>query len=163
MHARPALRETLAGARRRFRDWRGTRPFWAGLLTLLAAGPILYFPYLHLSLGGFSLALSTTAGAGSLIIGILLIVLGMTLWLQQQVRVFAGIAAILLSLVSLPVANLGGFLLGLLPGVIGGALACAWGPPTAVADTPTPSPAAPAGSGVPPSEAAQNTMLRRFR
>ncbi|MGK4584636.1 DUF6114 domain-containing protein [Kitasatospora sp. HPMI-4] len=118
-----------AGVRRRFRIWRGTRPFWAGALTISASAPIIYFPYTHLSLGGLPLALSTTAGAGALLIGILLIVLGVTLWLQQQSRVFAGAAAIVLSLVSVPVANFGGFLLGMLPGLVGGSLACAWSPP----------------------------------
>lgn len=125
-------REAIATARREFRVWRGTRPFWAGLLTFVGGLPTLYFPfpYTHLSLGGLGLALSTTAGAGSLLIGSLLITLGVSLWLQQQVRIFAGVAAILLSLLSVPVANFGGFFLGLLPGLIGGSLACAWAPPS---------------------------------
>ncbi|MGE7434538.1 MULTISPECIES: DUF6114 domain-containing protein [Kitasatospora] len=121
-----------AGAWRRFRTWRGTRPFWAGLLTISASVPIMYFPYVHLSLGGLPMALSTTAGAGSLLIGVLLIVLGVTLWLQQQVRIFAGVAVIVLALVSVPVANFGGFLLGMLPGLVGGSLACAWALPDEV-------------------------------
>ena len=78
MYARSGLRDAIAPARRRFRAWRGTRPFWAGLLTLSAGLPIIYFPYTHLSFGGFTLALSTTAGAGSLLIGTLLIVRGLS-------------------------------------------------------------------------------------
>ncbi|WP_063836997.1 DUF6114 domain-containing protein [Phaeacidiphilus oryzae] len=108
--------------------WRKVRPFWAGVLLILAALPILYFPYFHLSLGGLNLAISTTAGAGSLVIGILLIVLGICMWFQPQIKIFGGVAAILLSLVSLPVSNFGGFFLGLLLGLIGGALAIAWAP-----------------------------------
>ncbi|MFG2847861.1 DUF6114 domain-containing protein [Kitasatospora sp. NPDC048296] len=124
--------EAIAAARWEFRVWRGTRPFWAGLLTFVGGLPILYFPfpYAHFSLGGLGLALSTTAGAGSLLIGSLLITLGFTLWFQRQVRIFAGVAAILLSLLSVPVANFGGFFLGVLPGLIGGSLACAWAPPS---------------------------------
>ncbi|MFE5581775.1 DUF6114 domain-containing protein [Kitasatospora sp. NPDC056531] len=124
--------EAIATARWEFRVWRGTRPFWAGLLTFGGGLPILYFPfpYAHFSLGGLGLALSTTAGAGSLLIGSLLITLGVTLWLQEQLRIFAGVAAILLSLLSVPVANFGGFFLGVLPGLIGGSLACAWAPPS---------------------------------
>ncbi|MDF2255097.1 DUF6114 domain-containing protein [Streptomyces ferralitis] len=122
-------RAAVVKARRGFRTWRGTRPFWAGVFTLAAGVPVIYFPFARLSLGGLPLALSTTAGAGSLVIGILLIVLGVILWLQQHVRVFAGIAAILLALVSLPLANFGGFLLGLLCGLVGGSLACSWAPP----------------------------------
>ena len=43
-------------------------------------------------------------------------------------RVFAGVAAILLALVSLSVSNFGGFLIGFLLGLIGGALAVSWAP-----------------------------------
>ncbi|MFG2474152.1 DUF6114 domain-containing protein [Streptomyces fagopyri] len=118
-----------ADARRRFRTWRGERPFWAGLFTFGASLPVIYFPYAHLTFGAIPLALSTSAGAGSLIIGVLLVTLGVTLWFQRQTRVFAGITVILLSLVSFPLANLGGLLIGLISGLIGGSLACAWIPP----------------------------------
>ncbi|GAA3075426.1 hypothetical protein GCM10010448_67160 [Streptomyces glomeratus] len=119
--------------RLRFRAWRGERPFWAGLFTLTAGLPIMYFPYTHLKLQGIALALSTTSGAGSLIIGVLLVVLGVSLWFQPHVHVFMGIATLLLALVSFPVANFGGLFLGLIPGLIGGSLACAWIPPTSTA------------------------------
>ncbi|MFC9080206.1 DUF6114 domain-containing protein [Streptomyces sp. NPDC057062] len=128
---RPARRTTataVAGVWRRFRTWRGERPFWAGAFTMTAGLPIIYFPYTDLDLQGIVLALSTTSGAGSLIIGVLLVVLGLTLWFQQQHRVFAGIAALLLSLVSFPLANFGGLFLGLTCGLVGGSLACAWMP-----------------------------------
>ncbi|WP_431036866.1 DUF6114 domain-containing protein [Streptomyces sp. P6-2-1] len=114
--------------RTRFRDWRGTRPFWAGVLTLLGGIPIAYIPYHDLKLGQLTVRMSTTAGAGSLIIGVLLITLGLTMWYQAQVRVFAGVAAILLALVSLPVSNFGGFLVGFLLALFGGSLALAWVP-----------------------------------
>ncbi len=39
--------------------------------------------------------------------------LAISLWFHQQARVFAGIAVILLALVSFPVANFGGLLIGL--------------------------------------------------
>jgi hypothetical protein len=95
-------------------------------MTLSAGLPIMYFPYAHLTWGSVTLALSTTAGAASLVIGVLLAVLGILLWFEQNTRIFAGIAAILLSLIALPLANFGGLLLGTLPGLIGGSLACAW-------------------------------------
>ncbi|WP_105970788.1 DUF6114 domain-containing protein [Streptomyces geranii] len=114
--------------KRKFRDWRGARPFWAGLLVLLGGFPIMYFPYFDLKIGSLTMAMSTTAGAGSLIIGVLLVVLGISLWFQKHVRTFAGTAAILLALVSLPVSNFGGFLMGFLLSMIGGALAIAWAP-----------------------------------
>jgi uncharacterized membrane protein len=114
--------------RLQFRAWRGTRPFWAGLFVLLGGFPIMYFPYAHLQIGHLTLAMATTAGAGSLIIGVLLIVLGISLWFQKHVRVFAGVAAILLALVSLPVSNFGGFVMGFLLSLIGGAMAVSWAP-----------------------------------
>ncbi|QNE74853.1 hypothetical protein F0344_09710 [Streptomyces finlayi] len=120
--------------RRGFRTWRGNRPFWAGLFTIVGGVPIAYFPYADLQLGNMTLAMSTTAGAGSLIIGILLITLGLTMWFHQIVRVFAGVAAILLALVSIPVANIGGFLIGFLLSMLGGALSISWAPGEPAAD-----------------------------
>ncbi|MCZ4121441.1 DUF6114 domain-containing protein [Streptomyces sp. H39-S7] len=115
-------------AHTRFRNWRWQRPFWAGLLTLLGGIPIAYFPYANMTLGQLTVRMSTTTGSSSLVIGILLMVLGLTLWFQPLVRVFAGVAAILLALVSIPVSNFGGFLIGFLLALMGGALAVAWAP-----------------------------------
>ncbi|MFM9704521.1 MULTISPECIES: DUF6114 domain-containing protein [Streptomyces] len=124
----PAVPGQFDLRRQQFRAWRGTRPFWAGLFILISGFPIAYFPYANLQIGHLTLAMSTTAGAGSLIIGVLLAVLGVSLWFQKHVRVFAGVAAILLGLVSIPVANLGGFLIGFLFALIGGAMAVSWVP-----------------------------------
>ncbi|MET7638522.1 DUF6114 domain-containing protein [Streptomyces sp. NPDC005438] len=111
-----------------FREWRWQRPFWGGLLTLLGGIPIMYIPYANLTLGSLTIRMSTTAGAGSLIIGVLLVVLGLTMWFQPHSRVFAGVAAILLALVSLVVSNVGGFLVGFLLALVGGALGVSWAP-----------------------------------
>ncbi|MER7763068.1 DUF6114 domain-containing protein [Streptomyces sp. NPDC097619] len=118
----------LALGKMKFREWRGQRPFWAGLFTLLGGVPIAYFPYADVRLGNITIAMSTTAGAGSLIIGVLLWTLGLALWFQQSIRIFAGVAAILLALVSLPVSNVGGFFMGFLCALLGGALALSWAP-----------------------------------
>ena len=122
------LRDRLGSWRRSFRAWRGQRPFWAGLLTLLGGLPIMYFPYANLTVGQLTVRMATTAGSGSLIIGVLLVVLGFTLWFQSTARVFAGVAAILLGLVSLVVSNFGGLLVGFLLALIGGGMAVAWAP-----------------------------------
>ncbi|MFD4786755.1 DUF6114 domain-containing protein [Streptomyces sp. NPDC058459] len=119
---------TFTRLRLRFRDWRGGRPFWAGLFTLLGGLPIAYFPYATLKLGTMAVAMATTAGAGSLIIGILLVTLGLTMWFQKATRIFAGVAAILLALVSLVVSNIGGFVVGFVLALLGGALSIAWAP-----------------------------------
>jgi hypothetical protein len=122
----PAAIGQFTRRRQQFRAWRGMRPFWAGLFVMLGGLPIAYFPYANLQIGHLTLAMATTAGAGSLIIGVLLVVLGISLWFQKHIRVFAGVAAILLALVSIPVSNLGGFLIGFLLALIGGAMAVSW-------------------------------------
>ncbi|MGW6912264.1 DUF6114 domain-containing protein [Kitasatospora sp. NPDC054939] len=142
---RPAEHENPAQwLRRVFRTFRRTRPFYGGLLAMFAAFPIMYFPYAKLSLNGMTVTMATTAGAGSLIIGVLLVVLGLTAWFQPVVRVFAGVATTLLTLVSIPVSNLSGFGMSLLPGLIGGGLMMAWAPSPPREDA---EEAAPAASG----------------
>ncbi|MCX4528178.1 MULTISPECIES: DUF6114 domain-containing protein [unclassified Streptomyces] len=131
-----------------FYAWRGRRPFWAGLFMIFGGFPIAYYPYADVRLGNITLAMATTAGSGSLIIGVLLAVLGLALWFQASIRVFAGVASILLALVSLPVSNLGGFFVGFLFAMVGGALALSWVPgkpadaaqTTAEATAPAPAP-----------------------
>ncbi|MFF2850560.1 DUF6114 domain-containing protein [Streptomyces sp. NPDC058001] len=126
--AHTGLGDRLGRMRRSFRGWRGQRPFWGGLLTLLGGIPIMYFPYANLTLGTLTIRMGTPTGAGSLIIGVLLVVLGLTMWYQKHSRIFAGVAAILLALVSLVVSNFGGFVIGFLLALIGGALSLSWAP-----------------------------------
>ncbi|MFF2041677.1 DUF6114 domain-containing protein [Kitasatospora sp. NPDC058170] len=126
---RPAEHENPAQwVRRVIRNFRRTRPFYGGLLAMMAGVPVMYFPYAKLSLSGMTVTMATTAGAGSLIIGVLLVVLGLTAWFQPAIRVFSGVATTLLTLVSIPVSNLAGFGMALLPGLIGGGLMVAWAP-----------------------------------
>lgn len=151
----PAAVGQFTRRRLQFRAWRGARPFWAGLFVMLGGLPIAYFPYANLQIGHLTLAMATTAGAGSLIIGVLLVVLGVSLWFQKHVRVFAGVAAILLALVSIPVSNLGGFLIGFLFSLVGGAMAVAWAPGVPPAEEP---PANDDGHGGTPEGATEDTM-----
>ncbi|MER7840501.1 DUF6114 domain-containing protein [Streptomyces sp. NPDC096040] len=148
----PAAPGQFSRRRLQFRSWRGTRPFWAGLYILIAGFPIMYFPYAHLQIGNLTVAMATTAGAGSLIIGVLLVVLGVSVWFQKHIRTFAGVAAILLALVSLPVSNFGGFVMGFLFALIGGAMAVAWAPAAPPKPEVTGAPGAPQPEGdVPPA------------
>ncbi|MEU7071583.1 DUF6114 domain-containing protein [Streptomyces narbonensis] len=129
----PASREVPK--ENRFKVWRQTRPFWAGLLTMIGGVPIAYLPYGDMRLGNATLAMQTTAGAGALIIGVLLITLGFTMWFQPVVRVFAGVATIVLALVSIPVSNFGGLVIGFLFALIGGGMSAAWAPAPPVEET----------------------------
>lgn len=124
----PGARERISHWRQSFRLWRWQRPFWAGLLTLLGGVPIIYIPYANPSLDQLSFRLATTTGSGSLIIGVLLFVLGLTMWFQPHSRVFAGVAAILLGLVSIVVSNIGGFFVGFLLALVGGGMGVSWVP-----------------------------------
>ncbi|MEV6326863.1 DUF6114 domain-containing protein [Streptomyces sp. NPDC051909] len=112
----------------RFKVWRQTRPFWAGLFTMIGGVPIAYLPYGDMRLGNMTLAMQTTAGAGALIIGVLLITLGLTMWFQPAVRVFAGVATIVLGLISIPVSNFGGLVIGFLFALVGGGMSASWAP-----------------------------------
>ncbi|MFF3760220.1 DUF6114 domain-containing protein [Streptomyces sp. NPDC002185] len=130
----PASRE-VPKKENRFKVWRQTRPFWAGLFTMIGGVPIAYLPYGDMRLGNMTLAMQTTAGSAALIIGVLLITLGLTMWFQPIVRVFAGVASIVLALVSIPVSNFGGLVVGYLFALIGGAMSASWAPAPPVEET----------------------------
>jgi hypothetical protein len=110
--------------RRPFRHWRRGRPFYAGLSIALAGLDIWYWP--HSSVGKMlSMGLP---GISSIFIAIFLLIFAVTVWFFPAYRVFSGIAAIMLALLSLVATNLGGFLIGFLLGMLGGAFAVAWTP-----------------------------------
>ncbi|MFD3453742.1 DUF6114 domain-containing protein [Streptomyces sp. NPDC058691] len=110
--------------RSRFRSWRRSRPFWAGFWTLLAGLEILSIPLAPLSL----MIHEGIAGVSGLLMGVFLVVLGLTMWFAPHHRTFAGIAALIFSVASLVLSNFGGFLIGFLLGVMGGAMAVSWVP-----------------------------------
>ena len=112
--------------RRPFRRWRRGRPFYAGLSIAIAGLDVWYWP--HSSVGKMlSMGLP---GISSLFIAIFLLVFAVTVWFFPTYRVFSGIAAIMLALLSLVATNLGGFFIGFLCGMLGGAFAVAWTPRT---------------------------------
>ncbi|MCT9928837.1 DUF6114 domain-containing protein [Planotetraspora sp. A-T 1434] len=108
-------------------SWRRTRPFWGGLLTLLAGLELLSIPFATQAL---PLVIQSGTVGATYLIALVLIILGLLLWLQPGQRVFLGIVAVLVSIASFVYANLGGFLIGMLLGLVGGALAAAWTPVT---------------------------------
>lgn len=112
--------------RRPFRAWRRGRPFFPGLFILLAGLDIWYWP--HSSVGKMlSMGLP---GISSVFIAVFLVIFAVTVWFFPTYRVFSGIAAIMLALLSLIATNLGGFFVGFLCGMLGGAFAVAWTPRT---------------------------------
>ncbi|MGW1774510.1 DUF6114 domain-containing protein [Streptomyces sp. NPDC002104] len=114
----------LPGPRRRLRAWRRTRPFWGGLLVILGGTELLLVPLSPLTVL-VSLGLGGIAAIG---IGLALIAAGLFLWLLPQTRAYVSIHALLLSVLSFVATNLGGFLVGMLLGIAGSALAFGWTP-----------------------------------
>jgi hypothetical protein len=110
--------------------WRRSRPFWGGLLLVLAGLELLALPLTGVFVHG-AIKLVIYIGIGGVfgvLIGILLIAAGIVVWVNPAHRVFYGVAGIVLGIVSFPASNLGGFVLGMLLAIIGGALAFAWVP-----------------------------------
>ena len=128
------------GSRARYRAWRRSRPFWGGLLLVLSGLELLALPLTGVLVKG-QIKLVIYIGIGGVfgvLIGILLIVAGIVLWVNPTHRVFYGIAGIVLGIISFPASNLGGFVLGMLLAIIGGALAFAWVPAEPASVDPAP-------------------------
>ncbi|AGP29867.1 DUF6114 domain-containing protein [Corynebacterium terpenotabidum] len=120
--------EKLEKGNRRFTSWRKKRAFAAGLLMIISGAWILTPAYLSLSVSNIQIQISTLGGVSTLVIGILLIVCGLMTWFRGEGRILTGVAAMILGIVALPQSNFGGFVIGTLLAVIGGALALAWVP-----------------------------------
>ncbi|MEV0441400.1 DUF6114 domain-containing protein [Streptomyces spectabilis] len=114
----------LRELRRVVRRWRRTRPFWGGLLLLLGGAELLVVPLSPLTVL-VSLGLGGIAAIG---IGIALMVAGLFLWLLPQAHHYVSVNALILSVLSFAATNLGGFLVGMLLGIVGSAMGFGWTP-----------------------------------
>jgi len=114
----------LTRLRMGFRRFRRTRPFWAGVWTMLGGAVLTYVPGTSIK---FVFALGNLLWAG-ILVGALVLLFGLFLWLQPQFRYILGTLIILLSLFSFVTSDFGGFFIGMLLGMIGGSLAIAWVP-----------------------------------
>ncbi|MFG2748403.1 DUF6114 domain-containing protein [Streptomyces xanthophaeus] len=132
----------------RFRRWRRSRPFWGGLLAVLAGAEICVLPLAPLKV----MLQQGVAGIPSVLMGIVMIVLGLTAWFAPPQRVLAGVLTTLIATAALVLSNLGGFLIGTLLGIVGGGLMFAWQPYAAplTGGSPPPAPSsAPASASAP--------------
>ncbi|QCX75196.1 hypothetical protein C9F11_07500 [Streptomyces sp. YIM 121038] len=114
----------LREVRRAVRGWRRTRPFWGGLLLVLGGAELLVVPLSPLTVL-VSLGLGGIAAIG---IGIALMVAGLFLWLLPQAHHYVSVNALILSVLSFAATNLGGFLVGMLLGIVGSAMGFGWTP-----------------------------------
>ncbi|MEV4842197.1 DUF6114 domain-containing protein [Micromonospora matsumotoense] len=148
------------GGWRSFRRWRRSRPFWGGLLTVLAG--VEMFASTRMTLNGLSFSSGAT-GLYSLLIPSILVTCGLLLWWSPGQRLFYSIVAAVTTIYSLIGLNLGGFFVGLLLGLVGSALGFAWTPvrpgvrPGADAG---PGVGAPPGSGPDPRAASDDDAGR---
>jgi uncharacterized protein DUF6114 len=107
-----------------WRRWRTARPFTGGLLVILAGAEILLavrapLPVvLHVGMQGLV----------GYLVPVLLLLCGTLLLVNPAQRLFYSTIAAVFALASWATSNLGGFVLGLLLGLVGSALAFAWTP-----------------------------------
>ncbi|WP_371530334.1 DUF6114 domain-containing protein [Streptomyces sp. NBC_01283] len=114
----------LREPRRVLRGWRRTRPFWGGLLLVLGGAELLLVPLSPLTVL-VSLGLGGLAAIG---IGLALIAAGIFLWLLPHAHHYVSVNALILSVLSFAATNLGGFLVGMVLGIIGSAMGFGWTP-----------------------------------
>lgn len=113
-------------ARDRFKTWRGQRPFIPGLLLVLSGAVMLAPAYLTIHVSDLLVMISTISGVSTLLIGAVLIMFGIGMWLQPLAAPYLGVLAILVAIIALPTSNIGGFVVGSLLGIVGGALGLGW-------------------------------------
>ncbi|MEE2044664.1 DUF6114 domain-containing protein, partial [Nocardiopsis tropica] len=113
----------LRTGRGRFRDWRRSRPFWGGVLLVAAGVELLLAPAAQSLILPIDLIVyAGIAGVSGALIAALLITLGALSWLQPAQHVFFGLVGLALALVSFVTSNFGGFVIGMLLGIVGGSL-----------------------------------------
>ncbi|GAB2621578.1 hypothetical protein GCM10027168_61960 [Streptomyces capparidis] len=146
---------------RGWRRWRKGRPFWGGLLVVIAGAEITAIPLAPLEV----MLHQGIAGVSSILMGLILILMGLTFWFAPQYRSLAGIVSVMLAAACLVLSNLGGFFFGTITAVIGGSLGFAWQPlpPQDAGDTPAEAQAAgggpAAGTGPPPNEPPHHPLM----
>ena len=115
--------QAVGVVRRLFRAFRRTRPFWGGLWSILAGAWIvrmMSFDFLVAVSGGFDYSAGYILGGG-------LVLMGLVAWAAPHYHGLTGVMAVLLALAAFVGANLGGYLLGTLLGIVGGSMMWAWG------------------------------------
>jgi hypothetical protein len=110
----------------KFRLWRRSRPFWGGLFLLLSA--LELFLSANLTLKNLQVHVGQE-GYLSYLLPVILLLCAVLTWVSPGQRYFYGILGLLTALYSFIGLNLGGFFLGMLIGIIGGALVVSWAPP----------------------------------
>jgi len=103
------------------KEWRKNRPLWGSVITILSGVMILWVP-LNLYLSTF---LPGSIAIIGLLFGGLITLIGIIAIFFPNASKILGIFTIFLSILSV-IGALGGFLVGTLFGIVGGALLLAW-------------------------------------
>ncbi len=116
----------LGQRRRRFATWRGQRPFWGGAIMCVGALVVGWVPA-HLAMM-IAIIPGSIAFVG-LIFAALMALCGTFSVLKPQLSGFLGWFGMVLSVLSIMGGALGGFFIGTIVGVTGGAMLVAWEEP----------------------------------
>lgn len=133
----PARASALVRGWRGFRRWRRSRPFWGGFFLILSG--VRLFLSGNMDLGNIQVHFGPE-GYLSYLLPALMLLCGLFVWLMPAQRAFFSIIGAGTAVFSLIGLNLGGFVLGMLFGMIGGALGFGWVPRTPTADEATDAP-----------------------
>ncbi|MEU6964227.1 DUF6114 domain-containing protein [Streptomyces chrestomyceticus] len=129
-----------------WRRWRKGRPFWGGLAAVVAGAEICAIPLAPLKI----MLQQGIAGIPSVLMGLVMILMGLSAWFAPYYRGLAGILTVLVATAALVISNLGGFLFGTIVGILGGGMIFAWQPRPL--PEPEPGPQADAGTGPRPEQ-----------
>jgi hypothetical protein len=110
----------------RFRLWRRGRPFWGGLFLILSG--LEMFASANLELDNIKIHIGPQ-GFYSYLLPVMMIAAGALTWYSPAQRLFYGVIGTITALYSFIGLNLGGWIVGMMLGIVGGALVIAWGPP----------------------------------
>lgn len=111
----------------RFRAWRRGRPFWGGVFGLLCA-LVLIMPFGTIKIGALTLSLQSLSGMSAVLLTVVITCCAIGVWVRPEFRIVCGLVTVVAALVSLPNVNFGGFGIGLISGLVAGALMIAWSP-----------------------------------
>lgn len=115
---------------KKFKNWRVKRPFSGAVLSILSGIIILYVPaqlYEVAAAPGSMIVVGLLLGGLTLLMGVLSLIM-------PKLSTLLGLIAILSASLSI-MGALGGFLIGTVLGIIGGALCIAWKPEFALKET----------------------------
>jgi hypothetical protein len=108
-----------------FRRYRRTRPFW-GAIILALGGYFVLKPVMGTNLQ--LLVHLGTGGAQVYVLGIGMVTCAAVCFFTPRQRYFPAIMGTVFSVASLPLANLGGWIIGMVLGIVGSGLCFAWTP-----------------------------------